>query len=60
MDKLDSGRVDDLFYDVLVSCIETYTQFISFVVAHIYAYLTFKGQTTRSWRDKGQGRDKTR
>ena len=37
MDKLDSSRVDDLFYNMLVSCIEMYTQFISFVVAHIYA-----------------------
>ena len=54
MDKLDSSRVDDLFYNMLVSCIEMYTQFISFVVAHIYASSTFKGQTTKSWKDKGQ------
>ena len=52
--------MDDLFYNMLVSCIEMYTQFISFVVAHIYASLTSKEQTTKSWRDKGQERDKTR
>ena len=62
MDKLDNSRVDNLFYNVLVSCIEMYTQFISFVVAHIYAslFLNIYGKTTKSWRDKGQGRDKTR